>query len=102
MNNDIAYTIAQFVFNLSEHKDLVDANNIVAVTEDDDVSFDDWVDFINGVSQFDEQHQLEYIYNADNGNPIRMDKKLASSFSIFEAIELFKSFSSAAAIADHE
>ena len=92
MNNDIAYTIAQFVFDLSKHQNLVDANNIVAQTEDDDISFDDWVDFINGVSEFDKQNQLEYLYNADNGELIVMDKKIAASFSVSEAIELFKSF----------
>lgn len=102
MNNDIAYTIAKFVFDLSKHRNLVDANNIVAQTKDDDISFEDWVDFINGVSELDEQHQLEYLYNADNGEPIVMDKKLAVSFSASEAIELFKSFSSSAGIAISE
>ena len=99
MNNDIAYAIAQCVFDLSKHPNLVDANNIVAQTEDDDISFEDWVDFINGVSELDEQNQLEYLYNAENGNPIVMDNKLSASFSVSEAIELFKSFSSAASIA---
>ena len=92
MNNNIAYSIAKLVFNLSEHPNLVDANNIVAQTKDDDISFEDWVDFINGVSELDEQHQIEYIYNAENGEPIVMDKKLSASFSISEFIGMFKSF----------